>query len=177
MDPDLLADPTTGQQIRFLTQPGSDPLRFEVHLAPGGFVPRHVHARQEERLEVAAGRMRLRRGRRDEILQAGATVSVRPGSRHRAWNVGDDEVVCVVTVAPAMRLEAALRDVFALAASGRVNRRGMPSPLWIAALTAEYFDELALPRIPRALQRALIAAPARIARTRGYRLPVTPRRA
>jgi quercetin dioxygenase-like cupin family protein len=177
MEPDLLADPATGQRIRFLTPPGSDPLRFEVRLAPGGFVPRHVHARQEERLEVADGRVRLRRRRRDEILEPGATASVPSGSRHRLWNAGDEEAVFVVTVIPAMRLEAALRDVFALAESGRMSRRGMPSPLWLAALAAEYSDELALPRIPRALQRALIALPARIARARGYRLPVTYRRA
>lgn len=177
MEPDLLADPVTGQQIRFLTPTGSDPLRFEVRLVPGGFVPRHVHAHQEERLEVAEGRLRLQRGRRNEILGPGSTASVRSGSRHRLWNAGDDEAVFVVTVTPAMRLEGALRDVFALAGSGRVSRRGMPSPLWLAALASEYFDELALPRIPQALQRALIALPARIARARGYRLPVTPRRA
>lgn len=177
MEPDLLTDPVTRQQIRFLTPSGSDPLRFEVRLAPGGFVPRHVHARQEERLEVTAGRVRLRRERHDEILDAGADASVRSGSRHRLWNAGDDEAVFVVTVTPAMRLETALRDVFALAESGRTNKRGVPSPLWLAALASEYFDELALPRIPRALQRALIAPPARIARARGYRLPITPRRA
>ena len=90
MEPDLLVDPITGQRIKILTPPRSDPLRFEVRLAPGGFVPRHVHARQEERLEVAAGRVRLRRGRRDEILEPGATASVRSGSRHRLWNAGDD---------------------------------------------------------------------------------------
>jgi hypothetical protein len=121
--------------------------------------------------------VRLRQARRDEILEPGAASSVRSGSRHRLWNAGDDEAVFVVTVTPAMRLEAALRDVFALAESGRVNKRGMPSPLWLATLATEYFDELALPRIPRSLQRALIAPPAWIARARGYRLPVTPGRA
>ena len=177
MGPDVLADPVTGQQIRFLTPPGSDPLRFQVRLMPGGFVRRHVHAHQEERLEVASGRVRLRRGRRDEILEPGAAASVPSGSRHRIWNAGDDEAVFVVTVTPAMRLEPALRDMFAFAESGRTSRRGMPSPLWLAALAAEYFDELALPRIPRALQRALIVAPARIARARGYHLPAPSRRA
>jgi quercetin dioxygenase-like cupin family protein len=177
MEPDLLADPATGQQIRFLTPPGSDPLRFEVRLAPGGFVPRHVHARQQESIEVAAGRVRLRRGHRDEILGPGARASVPSGRRHRIWNAGDDEAVFVVEATPAMRLEEALRDLFALAQRGRLNRRGMPSPLWLAALAREYFDEMALPRIPRLLQRALIAPLARVARARGYRLPVSPGRA
>lgn len=177
MEADLLADPVTGQQIRILTPPGSDPLRFEVRLAAGGFVPRHVHAGQEERLEVAAGRVRLRLGRREEVLEPGAGVTVPRGCRHRLWNAGDDEAMFVVEVTPAMRLEAALRDLFALAESGRVSRRGMPSPLWLAALASEYFDELALPRIPRPLQRALVAPAARAARARGYRLPVAPERA
>jgi hypothetical protein len=57
----IIDDPLTGQRLSFVETAADSHgrlLRAEVLLAPGGFVPRHLHLRQDERLEVVAGAVR-----------------------------------------------------------------------------------------------------------------------
>src|SRR5207247_5416826 len=59
----IITDPLTGQRLTFLetaADTAGRSLRAEVRLEPDGFVPRHVHLRQHERLEVLTGSVRLR---------------------------------------------------------------------------------------------------------------------
>jgi quercetin dioxygenase-like cupin family protein len=54
----ILHDPFTGQHLQFRKtgkQTGGQLLEAEVLLDPGGRVPRHLHLRQDERVEVLEG--------------------------------------------------------------------------------------------------------------------------
>ena len=57
----------------------------------------------------------------------------------------------------------------ALARDGRLDRRGRPTPLQMAALLQEFRHELQMPWLADPLQRALLGALAAIAVRRGYR--------
>ncbi len=59
--------------------------------------------------------------------------------------------------------------MFGLAADGRTNRKGMPNPLQLAVIAKHHFDDVRLPHVPHALQKAAFAIGAPLGRALGYR--------
>ena len=59
--------------------------------------------------------------------------------------------------------------MYALAADGKTNRRGMPSPLRLAVIAQHHFDDVRLPFPPVWMQRAGLAFGAPIGRLLGFR--------
>ena len=117
-----IQDPLTGQRLTFLpTAADSDgrSLRAEVRLEPGGFVPRHLHLRQDERLEVLAGAIRFRTRGEDRLLAPGDTAAITRRRLHRVANAGPGEARFVLDVHPARHMEQTMRLTFAV---GRVLR-------------------------------------------------------
>jgi hypothetical protein len=58
--------------------------------------------------------------------------------------------------------------MFALAADGKTNRKGLPNPLRLAVIAGEHFDDVRLPFPPAWLQRAGLALGAPLGRLVGY---------
>jgi quercetin dioxygenase-like cupin family protein len=115
-----IQDPLTGQHLTFLeTAADTDgqALRAEVRLEPGGFVPRHLHIRQDERLEVVAGSVRFRTRGEDRVLGPGDTSVISRRRFHRVSNAGPGEARFVLDVHPARHIEQTMRSMFAV---GRV---------------------------------------------------------
>ena len=77
-------------------------------------------------------------------------MTVPAGTPHKFWNAGDDEAHFVCEVRPALQFEQLLETMFALAADGKTNRKGMPNPLRLAVIAQ------------RALRRRAAAVPARL---------------
>jgi len=117
-----IQDPLTGQHLTFLeTAADTDgtSLRAEVRLEPGGFVPRHLHLRQDERLDVVGGAVRFRSRGEDRVLGPGDSTAVTRRRVHRVSNAGSDEARFVLEVHPARHIEQTMRSMFAI---GRVLR-------------------------------------------------------
>ena len=115
-----IEDPLTGQHLSFIEIPAASSgtsLRAEVALDVGGFVPRHLHLRQDERLEVLAGSVRYRTRGEDRLMRPGDTVDVHRRRLHRVANAGPDEARFVLEVHPARHIEQTMRLMFAI---GRV---------------------------------------------------------
>jgi hypothetical protein len=72
-------------------------------------------------------------------------------------------------VRPALQFESLLETMFALAADGRTNRKGMPNPLRLAVIARAYFDTVRLPFPSAWLQKAGLALGAPLGRSLGYR--------
>ena len=72
-------------------------------------------------------------------------------------------------VLPGDRFVEVIRTLFGLAIDGRTNAKGMPSPLQLIAIAAEYDDVVIFRRPPRLVQRLLFGALAPLAHARGYR--------
>jgi hypothetical protein len=64
--------------------------------------------------------------------------------------------------------------MFALAADGKTNRKGMPSPLRLAVIARHHFDDVRLPFPPALVQRAGLAVGAPLGRMLGYRPTYAP---
>ena len=115
-------DPFTGQRLSFLEIAGETDgrsLRAEVRLEPGGFVPRHLHLRQDERIEIVAGSIRYRTRGVDRIMGPGESAAVPRRRFHRVVNAGPGEAIFVLDVRPARHIEQTMRSMFAV---GRLLR-------------------------------------------------------
>src|SRR2546421_4450910 len=117
-----IQDTLTGQHLTFLETAAATEgtsLRAEGRLDPGGFVPRHLHIRQDERLEVLAGAVRFRSRGEDRVLGPGDTSVITRRHIHRVANAGPGEARFVLEVHPARHIEQTMRSMFAI---GRVLR-------------------------------------------------------
>ncbi|MGH3114712.1 MAG: cupin domain-containing protein, partial [Gaiellaceae bacterium] len=127
-----------------------------------------VHPFQSERFEVLEGTLEFRRGRRKVTATAGDVVTVEPGTVHSFRNVGDTPASFVCEVRPALQFERFIETMFGLAADGKTNRKGMPSPLRLAVIANAHFDDLRMPYVPAFAQKAALVAGAAVGRLAGF---------
>jgi mannose-6-phosphate isomerase-like protein (cupin superfamily) len=175
----IITNPVSGETFEFLhtaTDTDGELLAFNLTLTPDGKVPgTHVHPEQEERFEVLSGTMKFKLGHRAIIANAGETVVVPAGKRHRFANAGDTDAHVRVEVRPALRMEELFETTVALADEGRVMSSGMPKPLELVLFIREYAREVRAPFPPAWVVRAVTAPLAAMARRLGrgerYRRP------
>ncbi len=110
-----LHDALTGQHLTFLQSArdtAGELLQLEVRLDPGGWIPRHAHARQDEHVTVLVGTLTVRVGRIERTLEVGDSVHVTRRKLHLVRNAGKGEARFILDVRPARRMEAAMRILF-----------------------------------------------------------------
>lgn len=170
---DTIGNPVTGERLVFLEtsqETNGEAVVFETFVQPDGFVAAtHVHPKQEERFEILSGTLGLRMGGEKIVAGPGETVTIPPATPHRFWNAGEDEVHFRCEVRPALEFERLVETMFALAADGKTNRKGMPNPLRLAVIARAHFDVVRLPFPPALVQRLGLALGAPLGRLLGYR--------
>ena len=175
---DTIHNPVTGERITFhqtSAETNGEAVVIECTVQPDGFVAAaHVHPSQTERFAVTGGRLGLKVGRTKLELEPGDVTVVEPGTPHKFWNAGEDEVRFVCEVRPALQFESLLETMFALAADGKTNKKGMPNPVRLAVIARAHFDTVRLPQPPAWLQRAGLALGAPIGRLLGYQTSYEP---
>ena len=175
---DTIKNPVTGERIVFhqtSRETDGEAVVFETIVGPNGFVAAaHVHPMQEERFEIVAGTLGLRVGGEEIVASRGETLTIPAGTPHRFWNSGDEEVRFRCEVRPALQFEQLLETMFALAADGRTNKKGMPNPLRLAVIARAHFDVVRLPFPPAFVQRIGLALGAPLGRLFGYRPTYVP---
>jgi mannose-6-phosphate isomerase-like protein (cupin superfamily) len=169
---DTIENPVTGERITFhatSADTNGEAVVIECTVQPDGFVAAaHVHPSQTERFNVIEGRLGMKAGRKKVLLERGDVAVVEPGTPHKFWNMGDEEVRFVCEVRPALQFESLLETMFALAADGKTNKKGMPNPLRLAVIARAHFDTVRLPQPPAWVQRAGLALGAPLGRLFGY---------
>lgn len=167
-----LENPAAGIAVVFrktAADTGGAAVVLEVELEPrGNVLATHVHPHQEQRFEVIAGSVAFRNGRTKLVAGPGRRITIPAGVPHAAWNAGSDTATLVCEIRPARQFESLVETLFSLAAAGRSNSRGVPSPLRLAVVAEAHFDTLRLPRIPVAAQWLGLAVSARFGRALGY---------
>jgi quercetin dioxygenase-like cupin family protein len=169
---DTIENPVTGERLVFRKtsrETGGQAVVIETFVQPNGFVAAaHVHPSQEERFEVLRGSVGFKVGRKKLVAGPGQRVTVPAGTPHKFWNAGDEEAHFVCEVRPALQFESLLETMFALAADGKTNRKGMPNPLRLAVIARAHFDTVQLPFPPALLQRIALAMGSPLGRLAGY---------
>ena len=166
-----IENPVTGERITFLRtsrDTGGEYVLIEAAVAPGGGVARHVHPYQTEEFKVQSGSVEFRKDGDKVVAHEGDSVTVEPGTIHRFKNVGVSEARFTAKVSPALEFESFLETMFALAADGKTNKKGMPNPVRMAVIANEYFDDVRAPHVPGAIQKAALSAGAAMGRLVGY---------
>jgi len=169
---DTIENPVTGERIVFhqtSRETNGEVVVFETIVGPNGFVAAaHVHPKQEERFEIVAGTLGLRVGGEEIVAGPAETLTIPAGTPHRFWNAGDEEVRFRCEVRPALQFEQLLETMFALAADGKTNKKGMPNLLRLAVIARAHFDVVRLPFPPAFVQRSGLALGAPLGRLFGY---------
>ena len=169
---DTIHNPVTGERITFLATSADtdgDAVVIETVVQPHGFVAAaHVHPAQSERFAVKSGTLGVKAGGRKLTLGSGEVVTVEAGTPHRFWNAGEEPVCFVCEIRPALQFESLLETMFALAADGKTNRKGMPNPLRLAVIANAHFDTVQLPFPPALLQKVALALGSPVGKLFGY---------
>ena len=94
-----------GETVRELASPSIASLCrhsvAEVTIAPGGCSARHYHRQAEEVYYILQGQGQMVIDDEIRLVEPGDTVIIPPPSQHLIRNVGTEELVMVVTCAPA----------------------------------------------------------------------------
>lgn len=153
-----IENPVTGERLLFRTtgrESNGELLQLELFVKPYGLVAApHVHALQDERVQVISGHVRFRIGRGPEQpLGARQLVAFPLGAPHVWWNDGDSQAHVLVEFRPALRSEAFFETIFGFARDGKTDQRGMPGLLHLSVLASEY--EFYPPGLPIPIRRAV----------------------
>ena len=175
---DTIENPVTGERIIFRQtsrDTKGEAVVIEAFVQPDGAVAAaHVHPSQEERFEVLHGSVGFKVGGKKLVAGPGERLTIPAGLTHKFWNAGDDEAHFVCEVRPALQFERLLETMFALAADGKTNRKGMPNPLRLAVIAHAHFDTVRLPFPPAWMQQLGLALGAPLGRILGYEATYTP---
>lgn len=164
-----IVNPRTGQRMTFLTE-SDELLEIESSSPPTAIPePEHVHPKQESGCRVVSGTLSFRVARHEHTVTAGEEIRIPANTAHYFRNDGPEEAVAVQWFRPALETRAFFETLFALAQDGKLNEKGMPGTLQIAAMIPFFADEIRPTRPPWPVQRALGAALGPLARRRGYR--------
>src|SRR3954452_17950348 len=169
---DSIVNPVTGERLVFeLTShdTGGEDTLFDTYVETGGAVASaHVHPYQSEIFTVIAGRLGVKRGREKLELAPGERALIDPGTPHKFWNAGEETLRFRAEVRPALQFESLIETMFALAADGKTNRKGLPGPLRLAGIANHQFGVVRLPGSPHVLQKLALAPGALLGRAVGY---------
>ena len=170
---DTIENPVTGERLLFLetsADTGGEYVLVECTVQPNGFVAAaHVHPNQSETFQIERGTIAFKLDGEEIVAHAGDTVVVPAGAAHKFWNAGETEAVFVTEVRPALQFERLLETMFALAADGKTNKRGMPNPLRLAVIANAHFEDVRLPFPPAWMQKAGLLMGAPLGRALGFR--------
>lgn len=179
-----LHNPATGE-VAYVLSVDDAGRRIEVDLwlQPGAAVAgAHIHEHFIERFEVRDGEVGFQVGGDERVARpSDGTLEVPAGTVHDWWNAGDGiahvrvEVEATPTAPgqPAARFASMIETLWSLGALGRVNAKGMPDPLWLAAIAREYSDAIRFVKPPAVVQTILFGPLAAIAHRTG-RDPLAP---
>jgi mannose-6-phosphate isomerase-like protein (cupin superfamily) len=173
-----LHNPATGEIAHLLAaDPDGRRIEVDLWLQPGAAVAgAHVHDWFVERFEVRAGEVGFMVGEGERTARAGdGVVEVPAGTAHDWWNAGDGvahvrvevEATAAAPGRPAARFASMIEALWSLGALGRVNAKGLPDPLWLAAIAREYSDAIRFVKPPALVQTVLFGPLAAIARRTG----------
>lgn len=170
---DRLENPITGEDLTFhrvSADTGGELLEVQASWNQHSAEPvAHSHPRQDEHFEVLEGALTARVDGVEQTYGPGEAFEVPAGSVHAMWNSGGSKATAVWQVRPALSTETFFETVWGLARDGKVNSKGVPSPLQAAVLMRAYSDVFRLAKPQALVQRLVFGLLAPIGRLRGYR--------
>jgi len=168
-----IANPVTGQQIRFIRtarDTGGALLEMQSAFGPHSVEPpAHFHPLQEEEFTILEGCLCTRINGHLEVWEEGDVFRIPRGAVHAMWNASDLPALVQWTVTPALGTEYFFETAMGLAKDGRLGASGKPRILQAALLAQQFRKEFRLAKPHPLLQGVLFTFLRPLARLRGYR--------
>ncbi len=140
-------------------------LEVRNRVSPEKGPPMHVHHRQEEGLTVEQGRIGYQiEGEEPEYAGVGETVIFAPGTPHRFWNAGTEDLVCTGFIRPPENGEYFLTEIYD---STNRSGNGRPDPFDAAWLLHRYRSEFDMLVIPGFVKKVIFPLQRTIGRLTG----------
>lgn len=144
-------------------------LRFDYSAPPRANIPEHTHHFQEESFEVISGKLGIRVGGEELILEPGQSAIGPPGIPHAWWNPSNEERVRFVPgIRPGIEVEVMFETLLGLMREGKSIGLLPRNPLQLAVLAQEIASWTALGPVEKALF-APVTTVAFVGRLLGYR--------
>jgi quercetin dioxygenase-like cupin family protein len=145
--PTEIENAVTGERIVFILtseQTGGELLEMDNLWARADHrTPEHLHPAMEEKWEVLAGTVCFQLDGVEHTIGAGETLLAAPGTPHSARNVGLGPAHLRIQMRPPLRWQQFVERLFALSRSKGVSAGGGIDPESLAALMAEFEQEIA----------------------------------
>ncbi len=119
---------------------------FEGIEEPGVGPPLHVHFKQEEKVKVITGRMRIKTLTGEFSLAEGQEYTFAAGEAHQFWNEGDQPMHYSGHVKPSNNYEYFIRHIYQSANEANDDK---PGPFDAAFLLTRYRSEMDMLVIPK----------------------------
>jgi mannose-6-phosphate isomerase-like protein (cupin superfamily) len=125
---------------------------YEGFDKPGKGPPMHVHHKQEERVRIIKGRMRVKTREKEFTLGKGEEYTFAPGEAHRLWNEGSEALVYAGHVKPAHNYEYFMSHFFRSANEAKDTK---PGAFDAAFLLTRYKSEMDILDIPKPVKKLI----------------------
>ena len=125
---------------------GGQITEFEGTEEPGIGPPMHVHHKQEEKVKIVKGKMRVKTLTKAFSLIEGQEYIFLPGEAHQFWNEGDEILQYTGHVKPSNNYEYFIRHIYQ---SSNEANDDKPSPFDAAFLLTKYKSEMDMLVIPK----------------------------
>lgn len=122
---------------------------FEGIEEPGVGPPMHVHFKQEEKVKVVSGKMRIKTLTSEFSLSEGQEYTFAAGEAHQFWNEGDKPLHYTGHVKPSNNYEYFIKHIYQSANEANDDK---PSPFDAAFLLTKYKSEMDMLVIPRSVK-------------------------
>ena len=173
---DSISNPISGETIIFQTtgleRPGAV-FRAECIVKPGGRLAAplmHVHPKQTETFWILEGELQTVVNGLARVYKAGEQVVIQPGVPHLWGNASQTEQVrFTFELSPGLSWATLFESIFAMARDGLTKPDGSPPILAMAAGLHQFPNHFYLASPPVAVQKAMFALLAPIAKLAGYR--------
>jgi mannose-6-phosphate isomerase-like protein (cupin superfamily) len=165
--------PTMKSRLRILVttaESGGELLKIEFVNAPDDIGPPcHIHPFQEERFEIAEGRLAFRLDGEERVLGPGEAIVVPPNVPHTFWNPDEQPVRFCSEHRPALGFERFITSLYDLDYDGKAGPKGVPKLLQLMVMLQARRGEEFVAGPPRIAQRIGAAVLGTLGGFFGYR--------
>lgn len=119
---------------------------FEGTDEPGVGPPMHVHFRQEEKIKVEKGKMRVKTPTKEFSLTEGQEYTFQPGEAHQFWNEGEETLRYSGHVKPSNNYEYFITNIYKSANEANDDKPGAFDAAFLLTRYKSEMDMLVIPK-------------------------------
>ena len=168
----IIKDPNTGEWIEFVAtakETNGYYTSFKISQKAGGSKPlMHLHSRQDETFQVLKGELTYIINNEKKKIGEDCVVTLPKGIPHAHFNAGNEDLLMIQTVYPALDFDLVLENFYGLATEGKFPN-GEPKFLQLMIWLQQMRSKTYLAKVPVIIQKCVSFILAPFGRMMGYK--------